>query len=87
MHMRISVHGCGQMHVPSMPLNSAQAAPILVSINFGVNNWCQHLVSIFGVNFWSICLTSLLTVGRTHAVLIIQGFTQVSPLVPTNNDE
>ena len=37
----------------------------------GVNIRCQHLVSIFGVNVWNICLTRFLTVGGTHAVLII----------------
>ena len=49
MHMRISVHGCGQTHVSSVPLNSAQADSLLVSINFGVNMWSQQLVSTFGI--------------------------------------
>ena len=41
MHMRISVHGCGHPHVPSVPLNSAQAVYQL---------WCQHFESTIGVN-------------------------------------
>ena len=42
------------------------------SLHFGVYQlWCQHVESTIGVNIWNICLTRFLTVGRTHAVLII----------------